>query len=184
MAWLACISRRSRLYSAKNTELYSAREDLMAEYEPWNKVRADAIIAAHLGEEGAVLPILHGLQAAFGCVPLEAEPVVAAALNISRAEVHGIVTFYHEFRRNPPGRHLLHVCRAEACQSVGAETTGAYLRQTLGVDWHETTANGAVTLEPVFCLGLCASGPAALVDGHPVGRLNPSRIERILETLS
>ena len=83
-----------------------------------------------------------------------------------------------------PGRHLLHVCRAEACQSVGAETaTGAYLRQTLGVG-SRTTANGAVTLEPVFCLGLCASGPAALVDGHPVGRLNPSRIEQILETLT
>jgi formate dehydrogenase subunit gamma len=156
----------------------------MAQYEPWNKVRADAIIAAHLSMEGAALPILHALQAVFGCVPLDAEPVVAAALNLTRAEVHGIVTFYHEFRRTPPGRHVLHVCRAEACQSVGAENTSTHLRRVLGIDWHQTTTNGAVTLEPVFCLGLCATGPAALVDGHPVGRLDRERIDLMLETLS
>jgi formate dehydrogenase subunit gamma len=156
----------------------------MATFEPWNKDRADAIIAAYRGLEGAALPILHALQAAFGCVPMDAEPMVAAALNLSRAEVHGIVTFYHEFRRVPQGRHVLHVCRAEACQSVGAEATGAHLREMLGVDWHETTPNGGVTLEPVFCLGLCATGPAALVDGRPVGRLNPEKIDRMLETLA
>ncbi|HEY1412437.1 MAG TPA: formate dehydrogenase subunit gamma [Rhodopila sp.] len=156
----------------------------MADYEPWNAERAGEIIAVHSGVEGAALPVLHALQAEFGCVPLEAEPLVAAALNISRAEVHGIVTFYHEFRRTPPGRHVLHVCRAEACQSVGADATGAHLRQALDIDWHETTADGAVTLQPVFCLGLCATGPAALVDGHPVGRLNPDRIDRMLEKLT
>jgi formate dehydrogenase subunit gamma len=156
----------------------------MATYQPWNKDRADAIIAAHSGIEGAALPILHALQAEFGCIQMEAVPMVAASLNLTRAEVHGIVTFYHEFRRTPPGRHILHVCRAEACQSVGADATGAHLRQVLGVDWHETTPNGGVTLEPVFCLGLCATGPAALVDGNPVGRLNPARIDRLLETLA
>jgi formate dehydrogenase subunit gamma len=156
----------------------------MATFEPWNKDRADAIIAAHSGLEGAALPILHALQAEFGCVPMDAEPTVAAALNLSRAEVHGIVTFYHEFRRTPPGRHVLHVCRAEACQSVGADATGAHFREMLGVDWHETTPNGGVTLEPVFCLGLCATGPAALVDGRPIGRLNPEKIDRMLETLA
>lgn len=156
----------------------------MATFEPWNKDRADAIIAAHRGLEGAALPILHALQAAFGCVPIDAEPIVANALNLTRAEVHGIVTFYHEFRRTPPGRHTLHVCRAEACQSVGAEATSAHFREILGVDWHETTPNGGVTLEPVFCLGLCATGPAALVDGRPVGRLNPEKINRMLETLA
>ncbi|HEX3574500.1 MAG TPA: formate dehydrogenase subunit gamma [Rhodopila sp.] len=156
----------------------------MADYEPWNADRAGQIITAHAGAEGAALPVLHALQAVFGCVPLEAEPLVAAALNVSRAEVHGIVTFYHEFRRTPPGRHVLHVCRAEACQSVGADATGAHFRRALGVDWHETTADGAVTLQPVFCLGLCATGPAALVDGHPVGRLNPDRIDRMLEKLA
>src|SRR6201994_4235025 len=114
----------------------------MATFERGKKERADAIIAAHRGLEGATLPILHALQAAFGCVPIDAEPMVAAALNLTRAEVHGIVTFYHEFRRTPPGRHMVHVCRAEACQSVGAEATGAHFRDVLGVDWHETTPNG------------------------------------------
>jgi formate dehydrogenase subunit gamma len=155
----------------------------MANYEPWNTALASEIIAAHSALEGAAMPILHALQAAFGCVPLEAEPLVAATLNLSRAEVHGIVTFYHEFRRSPPGRHVLHVCRAEACQAVGSEASGTHLRKVLGVDWHETTADGAVTLQPVFCLGLCATGPAALVDGHPVGRLTPALIDRMLETL-
>jgi formate dehydrogenase subunit gamma len=127
---------------------------------------------------------MHALQAKFGCVPVEAELMIAAELNISRAEVHGIVTFYHDFRRSPPGRHKLLLCRAEACQSVGADALGVHLRKALGVDWHGTTADGAVTLEPVFCLGLCASGPAALLDGHPVGRLNAARADRMLETLT
>ena len=156
----------------------------MAIYEPWNQERAAEIIAQHVGLEGAALPILHALQAVFGCVPLEAEPIVALALNVSRAELHGIVTFYHEFRRTPPARHMLHVCRAEACQALGGEAMDAHLRSVLGVDWHQTTANGAVTVEPVFCLGLCASGPAMLLDGNPVGRLNPARIDRILESLA
>ncbi len=156
----------------------------MATYEPWNIARAEAIILSHRGLEGAALPILHALQAIFGCVPMDAEPMVAAALNLSRAEIHGIVTFYHEFRRTPPGRHIVHVCRAEACQSVGADATCDHFLQTLGIDWHETTPNGGVTLEPVFCLGLCATGPAALIDGHPIGRLNQAKIDRMLETLA
>lgn len=156
----------------------------MAEYEPWNQDRAHDIISAMADAEGASLPILHALQATFGCVPLDAEPLIASALNISRAEVHGIVTFYHEFRRTVPGRHLLHVCRAEACQAVGAEALGVYLRNVLGIGWHGTSADGAVTLEPVFCLGLCATGPSALLDGKPVGRLSAARIDRMLETLA
>jgi formate dehydrogenase subunit gamma len=156
----------------------------MATHEPWHEDRARGIIADFAGTEGASLPILHALQAAFGCVPLDAEPLVASALNISRAEVHGIVTFYHEFRRKAPGRHMLHVCRAEACQAVGAEALGAHLREALAVDWHGTTKDGSVTLEPVFCLGLCATGPSALLDGRPVGRLNAARIDRMLEALS
>ena len=156
----------------------------MAEYEPWNDDRARAIIAGFAGIEGASLPILHALQATFGCVPREAEPLVAASLNISRAEVHGIVSFYHEFRRTAPGRHVLQLCRAEACQAVGGDAVGAHVKQALAVDWHGTSADGGVTVEPVFCLGLCASGPAALLDGKPVGRLNPDRVDRMLETLS
>jgi formate dehydrogenase subunit gamma len=156
----------------------------MAKDEPWNQDRARDIIAGFAAMEGAALPVLHALQATFGCVPPEAEPLVASALNISRAEVHGIVTFYHEFRRTVPGRHMLHVCRAEACQAVGADAVGTHIKSALGVDWHGTSADGSVTLEPVFCLGLCATGPSALLDGHPVGRLNPARIDRMLETLS
>ncbi len=156
----------------------------MANYEPWSEDRAREVIADHVNTEGAALPLLHALQAAFGCVPLAAEPLVASALNISRAEVHGIVSFYHEFRRTVPGRHVLRVCRAEACQAVGADAVGAHVRSALAVDWHETSADGAVTLEPVFCLGLCATGPSALLDGKPVGRLSPAKVDRMLETLS
>ncbi len=156
----------------------------MANFEPWNDDRAGGIIAGFMGKEGACLPILHALQGVFGCIPVDAEPLVASALNISRAEVHGIVTFYHDFRRTVPGRHMLHVCRAEACQAVGGESVAAHVRSVLGVDWHGTSADGAVTVEPVFCLGLCATGPSALLDGHPVGRLNAARIDQMLEALS
>jgi formate dehydrogenase subunit gamma len=156
----------------------------MADYEPWDEGQARGVIAGFAGMEGASLPILHALQRHFGYVPLAAEPMIASALNISRAEVHGIVTFYHEFRRKVPGRHVLQVCRAEACQAVGADAVGAHMRATLAVDWHGTSADGAVTLEPVFCLGLCATGPSALLDGKPIGRLNAVRVDRMLETLS
>jgi formate dehydrogenase subunit gamma len=156
----------------------------LANYEPWRVDRAEAIIAAHAGQEGATLPILHDLQAAFGFVHAEAVPLVAHALNLTRAEVHGVVTFYHEFRRHPPGRHILHLCRAEACQSLGCDALAAHVRSTLNIAWHETTSDGAVTLEPVFCLGLCAIGPAALLDGHPLARLNAARIETALEGLA
>jgi formate dehydrogenase subunit gamma len=156
----------------------------MAVYEPWDEDRARGIIAGFAGTQGASLPILHALQNLFGCVPLQAEPLIASALNITRAEVHGIVTFYHEFRRAVPGRHVLHVCRAEACQAVGADAVADYMRSALAVDWHGTSADGAVTLEPVFCLGLCATGPSALLDGKPLGRLNAARFDRMLETLS
>ena len=153
----------------------------MAVYEPWNEERAAAIVAAEAGREGAALPILHALQHAFGCVPTDAVPMVAKVLNLTRAEVHGIVTFYHEFRRTPPGRHVLHLCRAEACQAMGADAVAAGVRATLGVDWHGTTDDGAVTLEPVFCLGLCAIGPAALLDGAPLARLDAGKVAAALE---
>jgi formate dehydrogenase subunit gamma len=157
------------------------QEDRLAAYEPWNEERADGIIAAHADQEGASLPILHALQHAFGCVPTAAVPMVAKTLNLSRAEVHGIVTFYHEFRRTPPGRHVLQLCRAEACQAVGADKLGADVRAKLGVDWHGTTEDGSVTLEPVFCLGLCAIGPAALLDGAPLARLDTAKVTAALE---
>ena len=156
----------------------------MADHEPWSEDRAVAIIASHAGEEGATLPILHDLQSVFGFVPADAVPLVANALNLTRAEVHGVVSFYHEYRRHPPGRHILHFCRAEACQAVGCDALAAQVRSRLNIAWHETTSDGALTLEPVFCLGLCAIGPAALLDGQPLARLNLERVEAALENLS
>ena len=165
---------------------------------PWNADRAAAIIAGfpvvHGHEtirhpddpepaQSQTLPILHALQAEFGCIPQHALPLVAAHLNISRADIHGVVSFYHDFRRTPPGRHTLRLCRAEACQAVGARQVADLVRQHLGVGWHETSDDGAVTLEPAFCLGLCASGPAALVDGAPVGRLSAASAEALLQGL-
>ena len=152
----------------------------MATFEPWNKERAGAIIAAHRGLEGAALPILHALQAEFGCVPMDAEPMVAAALNLSRAEVHGIVTFYHEFRRTPPGRHMLHVCRAEACQAAGGDVLAARAEAKLGIAIGNTTPDDRVTLEPIYCLGLCATAPSAMLDGRVVGRLDEARIDALV----
>lgn len=132
--------------------------------------RIAEILDAHQGLEGPLLPILHAIQAAFGYVPDSAIPQIAAALMLSKAEVHGVISFYHDFRSAPAGRHVLKLCRAEACQTVGADAVADRIKAALGIDWHETTADGRVTLEPVFCLGLCACGPAAMVDGRLVGR--------------
>jgi formate dehydrogenase subunit gamma len=141
--------------------------------------RAIEIIDQLKGVEGPLLPILHGLQEEFGHVPRETLPIVASALNLSRAEVHGVFTFYHDFREHPAGRHVLKICRAEACQSMGGERLAARVMELLGLDWHETTADGAVTLEPVYCLGLCACAPAAMLDGEVIGRLDDEKLEEI-----
>lgn len=146
--------------------------------------RVEEILARHAGREGALLPILHDVQADFGHVPQAALPVIAAALNLSRAEVHGVVSFYHDFREVPAGRHVVKLCRAEACKSVGADRVADHAKAQLGVDWHETSVDGRVTLEPVFCLGLCACGPAALVDGKLVGRVDEARIDALVEGLT
>ena len=138
------------------------------------------ILTAHLGMEGPLLPILHAVQAEFGHVPQDALPVIAKSLNLSRAEVHGVMSFYHDFREEPAGRHVVKLCRAEACQSMGADRVAAHARKVLGVDWHGTTADRAVTLEPVFCLGLCACAPAAMVDGKLVGRVDEARIDALI----
>jgi formate dehydrogenase subunit gamma len=147
------------------------------QHEPWSAKRATAIISDHLALEGATLPILHALQHAFGYVPADAVPLIADALNLSRAEVHGCISFYHDFRREPAGRHQLKICRAEACQAVGADALYEQVKKRLGIGWHETTPDGRVTLEPVFCLGLCACGPAALVDDVPVARADVDALE-------
>ncbi len=141
---------------------------------------ARAIILRHLAQEGAALPILHALQAEFGYLPEESLPLVADALNISRAEIYGVATFYHDFHLEPRGKHTLTLCRAEACQSMGAVALAERAKALLGVDFGETTANGRVTLEQTFCLGLCACAPSAMVDGKPVARLTPGKLEEIV----
>lgn len=141
-------------------------------------IREVAAGLAHL--EGPLLPILHAVQERFGWVDDEAVATVAEVLNLSRAEVHGVVSFYHDFRRRPAGRHVVKVCRAEACQSLGCERLAATLERTLGISFGETTPDGRVTLEAVYCLGNCALGPAALVDGRPIGRADADRIGRLV----
>jgi formate dehydrogenase subunit gamma len=155
----------------------------LPDHEPWAASRAAEIIAAHVGQEGATLPILHAIQQTFGYVPSAAIPQIAEALNLTRAEVHGIASFYHDFRRAPPGRHVLRLCRAEACQSLGADHLAAEVQARLDVGWHDTTPDGALTLEPVFCLGLCAVGPSGMLDGKPLGRLDPARVETALDAV-
>jgi formate dehydrogenase subunit gamma len=143
-----------------------------------------AIFARHGDREGALIPILHDIQDAFGFVPETVAPAVARQLNLTRAEVHGALSFYHDFRGQAPGRHVVKLCQAEACQARGGRAITAELETGLGLALGETSADGGVTLEPVYCLGLCASGPAALVDGHPVGRLDSAALLRLIGEVS
>ncbi len=152
----------------------------MPTYESWDAQRAAEIISDHAGLEGATLPIFHALQDAFGCVPEAAVPMVAEALNLSRAEVHGVVTFYHDFRREPPGRHVLKLCRAEACQAAGGDALAARAEAKLGVSLGTTTADGCVTLEPIYCLGLCSVSPSAMFDGKIHGRLDEKKLDALI----
>lgn len=145
----------------------------------WDADLARGIIATHAHLEGAALPILHALQDEFGHVPRECDALIAEALNLSRAEVLGIVSFYHDFRRAPPGRHVLKLCRAESCQSNGGVALANRLLARLGLDWGGTTADRSLTVEPVYCLGLCACSPAALLDGEPVARLNDAKLDTL-----
>jgi len=145
--------------------------------------RTAAVIATFEGLEGPLLPILHGIQEEFGYVPSESLPVIAEALNISKAEVHGVVTFYHDYRKHPAGRHVLKLCRAEACQSVGGDAMAERIQQLLGIGFHETAKDGSVTLEPVYCLGLCACAPSAMLDGEVIGRLDAERLMAIVEEI-
>ena len=138
------------------------------------------IIARHSQLEGPLLPILHDIQSQFGHVPQMAVQVIADALNIGRAEVHGVISFYHDFREAPAGRHVVKICRAEACQSVGANALADHALNKLGGEWHMTTPNGNITVEPAYCLGLCACGPAVMVDGQLEGRVDNERIDEIL----
>lgn len=152
----------------------------MADTESDQGAEFRRLAEAHAGEDGPLLPILHAIQDRFGCVPEAAVPIVAEVLNLSRAEVHGVVTFYHFFRSTPPGRKTLYVCRAEACQSMGSRALERHARRKLNVDFHETTSDGRFSLEPVYCLGNCACAPAVMIDEEVYGRVTPERLDQIL----
>jgi formate dehydrogenase subunit gamma len=140
----------------------------------------ERILASHAGMAGPLLPILHAVQAEFGHLSRDHVARIAAALNLSRAEVHGVVSFYHYFRHEPPGRHVLQVCRAEACQAVRGEHTEQHVKRSLGVDYGGTSADGVFTLEAAYCLGNCAAGPSVMVDETLYGRATPERVDAIL----
>ena len=152
----------------------------MPVHEPWNAERGAEIIADLAHVQGGTLVILHALQEAFGYVPEPAIPMIASALNLSRAEVHGVFTFYHDFRREPAGRHVLKLCRAEACQAAGGDALAARAETKLGIAIGNTTADMRVTLEPIYCLGLCATAPSAMLDGRLVGRLDEARLDALV----
>jgi formate dehydrogenase subunit gamma len=143
--------------------------------------RTLAIVNELKGLEGPLLPILHALQHEYGHVPETALPLIARELNLSRAEVHGVVTFYHEFRNHPAGRHTVRICRAEACQSMGGREIAEHACKVLDLDWHGTTPDGRVTLEPVYCLGLCSVAPSAEIDGELHGRLDREALDALLK---
>ena len=145
------------------------------------KLAVAAVLAQHRDMAGALLPILHALQKTLGYVPPAAVPPIAHELNLSRAEVHGVISFYHYFRQQPAGRHTIYICRAEACQAMGARTLEEHAQRRLGIGFHQTTADGAFTLEPVYCLGNCACSPSMLVDGELHGRVDAQRFDELLE---
>jgi len=148
---------------------------------PADQTRAvQTALDTNRGAAGALLPILHAIQDAIGYVPPAAVPVIANDLNLSRAEVHGMLSFYHYFRTQPSGKRVIYLCRAEACQSMGARDLEANVKQRLGIDFHETTADGAFTLEPVYCLGNCACAPSVMIDKTLYGRVDAERFEALL----
>ena len=142
--------------------------------------RINTIIARLADQPGPLLLVLHAIQEELGYIPEDALPQVAEGLNLSRAEVHGVMTFYHYFRHSPPGRHVMRICRAESCQAVNGAALEAQAQKSLAIKYHETSADGAVTLEPVYCLGACACSPALMLDGELHGRVTPARLEQLL----
>ena len=156
----------------------------MTHVDPALQASVQAAVARVGARPGSLLEVLHAVQDELRCVPAAAVPLIAEALNLTRAEVHGVLTFYHHFRSQAPGRHVVQLCRAEACMSMRARELEAHVRERLGVDFHETTADGRVTLEPVYCLGNCACAPAMLVDGELHGRVTREVFDAMLQRWS
>lgn len=153
------------------------------QFEPTNtdyQAIVDAALELHADKRGNLLPILHSIQDAIGYLPDAVIPLLAKALNLSRAEIHGVISFYAHFRQKPTGKHVLEVCMAEACQSMRSEELAQHARNTLSCDFHETSPDGSVSLEPVYCLGLCAQSPAVMLDGKPYAKMSPARLDSLL----
>jgi formate dehydrogenase subunit gamma len=140
-------------------------------------------IAAHAGRPGPLLPILHEIAHTIGWIPAPAVPVIAEALNLSRAEVHGVITFYPHFRTRPPGRVRVEICRAESCQAMGGEAIAEHARMRLGCDFAEVSADGGYSLDSVYCLGLCAQSPSVMIDGRPHARMTPVKFDRLIAAM-
>jgi len=151
---------------------------------PWTPQLLQELIDALKHKPGALLPILHAIQDHCGYVPREAVPLIADSLQLTRAEVHGVISFYHHFRTTPPGRHVLQVCRAEACQARGARELEQHVKQTLGVDYHQTTGDQEISLEPVYCLGNCTCGPSVRIGDRIIGRVTPERFDRLVADMT
>ena len=147
----------------------------------WDENTVTQVIDSLKDKPGAMLPILHGIQDTLGYIPKGCVPMIANALNVSRAEVHGVITFYHYFRDTPPGKHTIHLCRAESCQSMNGTELETHAKAKLGIDYHETTNDGDFSLEPVYCLGNCGCSPAISIDGEVHGRVSPERFDEILD---
>ncbi|PMR75766.1 formate dehydrogenase subunit gamma [Billgrantia endophytica] len=155
----------------------------MSESREWTPQSIQAEIDALKHQPGALLPILHAIQDRFGFIPEATVATIAEALGQTRAEVHGVISFYHHFRTTPPGRHVVQICRAEACQAVGARRLEAHAKARLGIDFHHTTADREITLEAVYCLGNCACGPTVRVDDRVLGRVTPERFDTLTDEL-
>jgi formate dehydrogenase subunit gamma len=155
---------------------------LMAVVDQWNEAQVRQKLMPFAASQGGLLPALRTLQSCFGCIDERAVALLAEIFNLSQSEVHGVVSFYHEFRSQPAGRHTVRVCQAEACQAVGSRALTEQAKSLLGIDFHETTADGLFTLEPVYCLGNCACSPAIMVDESTYGRITAANLELTLKT--
>jgi len=154
-------------------------ESLVSEAEI---AKIDALIHAHQAMPGGLLPLLHAIQDDLGYVPQVSYEAIAKGLNLSVAEVHGVVTFYHHFRTHKPGQHIVHICRAESCQAMGSEALEAHAKKTLNVDYHQTTADNTITLEPIYCLGNCALSPAVMIDEEVFGRVSIEDFNALIQS--
>ena len=145
-----------------------------------NGETVSGIITGFKNAPGALLILLHRIQDELGYVPDDSVSAIAKELNLSKAEVHGVISFYHHFRSTPPGRHIVRICRAEACQSMGGNALIAHAMSRLGISFHETTGNNKITLEPIYCLGNCACSPSMMIDDHIYGRVTPEKFDQLI----